>query len=153
MPKQPPGVIAERFSPFFSEGGLGLIKAMGFTFIALQGFDLIAAVAGEVKEPGRNLPRAMIFSLLIAIGIYLPLLFLVAAACAGPGESIVELSRQDPEGIIALAARRFLGDAGFWLVKGYLGMNISETLKTWTMMECLISVCGLAGALILGAFL
>lgn len=46
-----------------------------------------------------------------------------------------------------------LNDAGFWLVKGYLNMDIGQTLKTWTMMECVISVCGLIGVLILGAFL
>ena len=52
---------------------------MGFTFIALQGFDLIAAVGGEVRNPGKNLPRAIILSLAIAIAIYLPLLFVLTA--------------------------------------------------------------------------
>jgi GntP family gluconate:H+ symporter len=45
-----------------------------------------------------------------------------------------------------------VNDAGFWLVKSYFSMDIAQTLKTWTAMECLISVCGLAGVLILGAF-
>jgi GntP family gluconate:H+ symporter len=34
-------------------------------------------------------------------------------------------------------------------VKGYLGTSIGQTLKTWTVMECLISVCGLVGVLLL----
>jgi gluconate:H+ symporter, GntP family len=42
-----------------------------------------------------------------------------------------------------------LNDAGFWLVKGYLGMDIVQTLKTWTLLECIISLCGLVGVLIL----
>ncbi|HEY5882794.1 MAG TPA: gluconate:H+ symporter [Nakamurella sp.] len=42
-----------------------------------------------------------------------------------------------------------VNDAGFWLVKGYLGTTIGQTLKTWTVMDCLISVCGLAGVLLL----
>ena len=42
-----------------------------------------------------------------------------------------------------------VNDAGFWLVKGYLGTSIGQTLKTWTVMECLISVCGLTGVLLL----
>ena len=41
-----------------------------------------------------------------------------------------------------------VNDAGFWLVKGYLGTSIGQTLKTWTVMECLISVCGLVGVLL-----
>jgi len=36
---------------------------MGFTFIALQGFDLIATVAGEIREPDRTIPRVMLLSL------------------------------------------------------------------------------------------
>ena len=42
-----------------------------------------------------------------------------------------------------------VNDAGFWLVKGYLGTSIGQTLKTWTVMECLISVCGLISVLLL----
>ena len=38
---------------------MGLFQAMGYTFIALQGFDIIAAVAGEVKSPEKNIPRAI----------------------------------------------------------------------------------------------
>ncbi|HEU5267558.1 MAG TPA: gluconate:H+ symporter, partial [Jatrophihabitans sp.] len=42
-----------------------------------------------------------------------------------------------------------VNDAGFWLVKEYLGTSIGQTLKTWTVMECIISVCGLGGVLVL----
>ncbi len=102
--------------PFFPGGTAGLFQAMGFTFIALQGFDLIAAVAGEIKDPGRTIPRAMVGSLGVALAIYLPLLFVIAAAGAAPGESLTELARSNPEGVVAVAARRFLGEFGYWLV-------------------------------------
>jgi GntP family gluconate:H+ symporter len=42
-----------------------------------------------------------------------------------------------------------VNDAGFWLVKQYLGMSVTQTFKTWTVMECLISVVGLLGVLLL----
>jgi GntP family gluconate:H+ symporter len=42
-----------------------------------------------------------------------------------------------------------VNDAGFWLVKQYLGTNLPQTFKTWTVMECLISVTGLVGVLLL----
>ena len=41
-------------SPLLPSGMSGLLAAMGFTFITLQGFDLIATVAGEVKRGGRG---------------------------------------------------------------------------------------------------
>jgi len=43
-----------------------------------------------------------------------------------------------------------LNDAGFWLIKEYFGLDIGQTLKSWTVLECLISVVGLAGVLLLG---
>jgi len=113
---KPTSTTLANLQPFFTEGFAGLIAAMGYTFIALQGFDLIAAVGGEIKDPARNLPRAMIISLGIALAIYLPFLFVIATAGVGPGESISELARNDPEGIVAVAARLFLGDFGYWLV-------------------------------------
>ncbi|WP_037164146.1 GntP family permease [Rhodococcoides fascians] len=42
-----------------------------------------------------------------------------------------------------------VNDAGFWLVKEYLGTSVVQNLKTWCVMECVISVTGLAGVLAL----
>jgi gluconate:H+ symporter, GntP family len=45
-----------------------------------------------------------------------------------------------------------VNDAGFWLVKEYFGLSIADTLKSWSVMETIISVVGLAGVLVLRAF-
>ena len=42
-----------------------------------------------------------------------------------------------------------VNDAGFWLVKEYFGMTVGQTIKTWSVMETIISVVGLAGVLLL----
>jgi GntP family gluconate:H+ symporter len=42
-----------------------------------------------------------------------------------------------------------VNDAGFWLVKEYFGMTIGETLKSWSVMETLISVVAMACVLAL----
>jgi len=114
--KRSPGQIADTLTPFFAEGSIGLLQAMGFTFIALQGFDLIAAVAGEVKNPVRVLPRAMLYSLGAALSIYLPFLFVLATVGVEPGGSIYEASRGNEEVIVAVAAGEYLGEFGFWFV-------------------------------------
>ena len=36
-----------------------------------------------------------------------------------------------------------MNDAGFWQMKEYLGMNLSQTLRSWTMIETLIAILGL----------
>ena len=46
-----------------------------------------------------------------------------------------------------------VNDTGFWMFKEYFNLSIKETFKTWTMMESLISVLGLAGVCLLNAFL
>lgn len=45
-----------------------------------------------------------------------------------------------------------VNDAGFWMVKEYLGLSINETFKTWTVLETILSVTAFAGALILNIF-
>jgi gluconate:H+ symporter, GntP family len=42
-----------------------------------------------------------------------------------------------------------VNDAGFWLVKEYFGMTVGQTIKSWSMMETLLSVSGLAVVLLL----
>ncbi len=108
--------VRRDFTPFLSFGALGLIQAMGYTFITLQGFDLIAAVAGEIKNPGKTIPRAMIISLMTALAIYIPLIFVITVAGTKTGESITALSRANPETIIAITAETYLGKAGYWIV-------------------------------------
>ena len=46
-----------------------------------------------------------------------------------------------------------VNDAGFWLVKEYFGLTVGQTIKTWSVMETLISVMGLGLTLLLWQFL
>ncbi|MET9428247.1 gluconate:H+ symporter [Streptomyces sp. NPDC003036] len=46
-----------------------------------------------------------------------------------------------------------VNDAGFWLVKEYFGMNVGQTIKTWSVMETIISVVGIAVVLLLSLVL
>jgi GntP family gluconate:H+ symporter len=43
-----------------------------------------------------------------------------------------------------------VNDGGFWLVKEYFNMSVPQTVATWTLMETIIAVAGLAGVLLLG---
>ncbi|MEV7547251.1 gluconate:H+ symporter [Streptomyces sp. NPDC089915] len=46
-----------------------------------------------------------------------------------------------------------VNDAGFWLVKEYFGMSVGQTVKTWSVMETIISVVGLGFVLLLSLVL
>lgn len=111
----PEGTASAGLTPFMPGGVGGLLAAMGGTFIALQGFDLVAAVAGEVKAPRQVIPRAMLLSLGVALLVYLPLLFVVTTV-GNPGGDVVALATKHPETVVAEAARVYLGTTGFALV-------------------------------------
>jgi Gnt-I system high-affinity gluconate transporter len=42
-----------------------------------------------------------------------------------------------------------VNDAGFWLFREYFQLSMIDTLKTWSVMETLVSVTGLLGVLAL----
>ncbi|MDP9870012.1 MULTISPECIES: GntP family permease [Streptosporangium] len=42
-----------------------------------------------------------------------------------------------------------VNDAGFWLVKEYFGLTVGQNIKTWSVMETVISVTGLVLVLLL----
>ncbi|WP_163538770.1 gluconate:H+ symporter [Gracilibacillus sp. YIM 98692] len=46
-----------------------------------------------------------------------------------------------------------VNDSGFWLVGRYFGLDVKDTLKSWTVMETLIGLVGLGVALVLGIFI
>jgi GntP family gluconate:H+ symporter len=41
-----------------------------------------------------------------------------------------------------------VNDGGFWLVKEYLNLSVTETMKSWSICETIISVAGLGFALL-----
>jgi amino acid transporter/nucleotide-binding universal stress UspA family protein len=78
-----PGLLQSNFQNFLPLGIGGVISAMGLTFIAFEGYDLIATVSEEIKDPTKNIPKAMFASLAIAITIYL-LIIIVSVGAVDP---------------------------------------------------------------------
>jgi amino acid transporter/nucleotide-binding universal stress UspA family protein len=58
-------------SGFMPNGLMGVFVAMGLTFIAFEGYEIIAQSGEEVINPKRNIPRAVFLAILIAVIIYL----------------------------------------------------------------------------------
>ena len=57
--------------PFFPNGMDGVLKGVSAVFFAYIGFDAISTTAEECANPQRDLPRSMIYSLLICTVIYI----------------------------------------------------------------------------------
>ena len=59
------------FRDFFPNGTSGLILAMGITFIAFEGYEIIAQAGDEIKKPRKNIPKAILVSLGIVVSVYI----------------------------------------------------------------------------------
>jgi amino acid transporter len=59
------------FDGLFASGPLAILSAMGLTFIAFEGYDLITTVTEEVKNPRENIPKAIFVSLGATVVVYL----------------------------------------------------------------------------------
>lgn len=64
-------VNPENWSPFAPNGFEGVLKGVSAVFFAYIGFDALSTTAEECKNPRRDLPRAMIFSLVICTILYI----------------------------------------------------------------------------------
>lgn len=93
-------------SDFFSKGALNVLPAMGLTFIAFQGYDLIATVTEEVENPRVNIPRAILLSLGATVVIYLLVVGVALGTLGAPalGEA--------GEKAVVEAAIRFMPNVG-----------------------------------------
>lgn len=65
-----PKVNPELLEPFLIDGNTGLIATVAFVYISYAGVTKVAAIAGEIKNPNKNLPLAMLLSLVIITAIY-----------------------------------------------------------------------------------
>ena len=71
--------------PVFSDGTNGFIAGVAFLYISYAGVTKIAAIAGEITNPSKNLPLTMIISLFLITTIYC----LVALALVGNVEASI----------------------------------------------------------------
>ncbi|WP_324756603.1 APC family permease [Haloarcula sp. GH36] len=67
-----PQFTGAEFQPLFpgEKTALSILPAMGLTFIAFEGYDLITTVTEEVKNPRENIPKAIFISLAVTLVVY-----------------------------------------------------------------------------------
>ena len=109
-----PMIDKQMLTPFMSNETTGLISTIAFVYISYAGVTKIAAIAGEVKNPTKNIPLAMIISLLIITVIYVAIAFTLVGNI-----DIIELS-EDIKPIHTLAL--LLGGPNFAYIIAGIGV-------------------------------
>ena len=74
------------FHPFLPRGWSGVLVCMGFEYIAFEGYEVIAEAGDEALQPRRNLPKAILYSVLIVTVTYVLVAFALISGVKGvPG--------------------------------------------------------------------
>jgi APA family basic amino acid/polyamine antiporter len=75
------------FQPLFPKGAgaAAILPAMGLTFIAFEGYDLITTVTEEVKNPRENIPKAIFVSLIATVIVYLAVVTVAVGTLGADG--------------------------------------------------------------------
>ena len=108
---------------------------------AMTGFRLSPLVLGWVIA---SLLRLAVGSATVAVVTAASIMAPIAAATPGINKDLL---------VVAIGAGSLIAshvnDGGFWLVKEYLNMTVPQTLATWTVLETIVALVGLAGVLLL----
>ncbi len=64
-------VDIDNWTPFMPEGFKGVMAGVASVFFAYIGFDAVSTLAEEAKDPQRDLPKGMIYSLIICTVLYI----------------------------------------------------------------------------------
>lgn len=109
---QHPETVRFNFDPFFPPGttlaGLsGVFLAMGITFIAFEGYEIISQTSEEIQNPKRNIPRAIAYSFLIAWAIMLLVTVIAFGVTKAPdgGQSWTFLAGEREHALSSAAAQ------------------------------------------------
>lgn len=63
-------IDAANLEPFAPTGAPGIIATTGIVFVSFLGFEIIATVAGEIKDPSRTIPLTMLLSVILVTLLY-----------------------------------------------------------------------------------
>ena len=160
--------------------GTGMDRArvsgtVGGALPAIAGILLIVAAGGGFKQTlidagvgnvvadwadGANI-SALVLGWLVAVGIRLATGSATVATITAAGIVVPLAEGMDrPEVallVLAIGAGSLffshVNDAGFWLVKEYFGLTVGQTIRTWSVMETIISVVGLVCVLLINLVL
>ena len=98
-------VEVERYSPLAPFGMQAVFATTGLIFISYGGLTKIAAIAEEVRNPGRNVPLGMFLAFIVISAVYVVVIAITVGVLDGG-----ELSRSLTP--ISLGAKAFMGNYG-----------------------------------------
>jgi Gnt-I system low-affinity gluconate transporter len=123
------------------DSGIGEMMANSISDSAMPPIFLAWVLAAIVRVTQGSATVAMI----TAAGIMAPVLSFIAPSA--PELALIVISIASGATLLS-----HVNDSGFWLVSKYFGMDEKQTLRSWTVMESIIALCGLAFTMLASLF-
>ena len=106
------------FTDFMPHGIAGIVAAMGLTFIAFEGYEVIVQTGEEVKNPKKNIPRAIFISLGLVVTLYCLVAFVSIAGIFPEGKPAWQFVGENQELGVMKAAELLLPFGAFIVLAG-----------------------------------
>ncbi|TFH24443.1 MAG: gluconate transporter [Bacteroidia bacterium] len=123
------------------DSGIGEMMANSIADSAMPPIFLAWVLAAIVRVTQGSTTVAMI----TAAGIMAPVLSFIQPSA--PEMALIVISIASGATILS-----HVNDSGFWLVSKYFGMDEKQTLRSWTVMETIVGVCGLVFTMLASLF-
>ena len=130
------------FKQVLIDSGVGDVLGDMMGDSALPPIVLAFLIATAVRVAQGSATVAMV----TAAGLITPLLELVGMT--GPALGLIVIAIASGATVLS-----HVNDSGFWLVNRYFGMDVKDTLRSWTVMETIIGLTGFTVVLIISFFI
>ena len=130
------------FKQVLIDSGVGEVLGEMMGDSALPPIVLAFLIAAAVRVAQGSATVAMV----TAAGLITPLLEMVGMT--GPALGLIVISIASGATVLS-----HVNDSGFWLVNRYFGLDVKDTLKSWTVMETIIGLTGFVVVLIISFFI
>jgi Gnt-I system high-affinity gluconate transporter len=128
---------------------------------ALKQVFLDSGVSAAIAEKFKSLPvNPLVLGWLIAaiIRVCLGSATVAGLTAAGIIAPVLAQAHVNPSlMVLSIGAGSLMfshvNDGGFWMFKEYFNLSVKDTLKSWSLMETLVSLLGLAGVILLNIFI
>ncbi|ALS77310.1 GntP family permease [Planococcus kocurii] len=130
------------FKQVLIDSGVGAVLGDMMGDSSLPPIVLAFLIAAAVRVAQGSATVAMV----TAAGLITPLLEIVGMT--GPALGLIVIAIASGATVLS-----HVNDSGFWLVNRYFGMDVKDTLKSWTVMETIIGLTGFVVVLIISFFI
>jgi Gnt-I system low-affinity gluconate transporter len=130
------------FKQILVDSGIGTLLAEKIAASSMPAIVLAFLIAALVRVTQGSATVAMI----TAAGIMAPVMAVMDMSA--PMKALMVISMASGATLLS-----HVNDSGFWLVNRYFNMTEEQTLKSWTVMTSIISICGFAFSWLLSVFI